>query len=206
MTVSCHIHIAADAPTGHLSTHLYSIPPKDDFEGHFGLDISTQIEKAKQLLNDAKKKKGGTGESAVDAKSEEEEEAAKLPFFASAPRRENKIKSFLDGGEIIADGETMAFLSASEPWEQRSLSQMFENEARIDYNGDLVEEETVNSLAGRDVGASIYNLRKKLQTEDFMQVFDRKNFFIGDLDWEEKKTEEQDGQMCPSRKDNTKQY
>jgi len=155
--------------------------PKEDFEGRVDLDISTQIAKAKQLLNDAKKKKRGTGDRAMNAKSEEEE-AAKVPFFASSPRRDNKIKSFLKGGEIIADGETMATLSASEPWERRSLSQMFDNEARIDYDGNVVEEEKTNTLAGRDVGASIYNLRKKLQTEDFKKVFNQKNFFIGDMD------------------------
>lgn len=154
--------------------------PKEDFEGHVGLDMSTQIEKAKQLLNDAKKKKAGTSDRATDAKSEEEE-AAKVPFFASSPRRDNKIKSFLKGGEIIADGETMAILSASEPWERRSLSQMFDNEARIDYDGNLVKEEKANTLAGRDEGASIYNLRKTLQTEDFKRVFNQKDFFIGDI-------------------------
>merc|ERR1711966_151479 len=76
-TVSCHIRIAADAPTGHLLTQLYSMYPKEDFEGRVDLDISTQIAKAKQLLNDAKKKKRGTGDRAMNAKSEED----KLPKY-----------------------------------------------------------------------------------------------------------------------------
>jgi len=199
------VHLAV---TRHSSTQLYSLPSKGDNKGDnilddgddnviedkfdrklFNPDMTAQIEKAKQLINDAKKKQEETDERAANPKAEEEE-TTQTPFFAakSDTADPDKIKSFLESGEIIADGETMASLSASEPWERRSLSQMFDNESETDYDGNVVEGKKKNTLAERDVGASIYNLRKKMQTEDFLKVFNRKQYLIGDLDWDEKQT------------------
>mmetsp|Transcript_5264 Transcript_5264/g.8277 ORF Transcript_5264/g.8277 Transcript_5264/m.8277 type:complete len:161 (+) Transcript_5264:700-1182(+) len=119
---------------------------------------------------------------------EEEPEEVKLPFFATTTKSSStseKIKSKNASGEIIADGETMAALSKSEPWERRSLSQMFEPESRLDYAGNEVEGADIDgtrSLADRDVAMSIYGLRKKLRTDEFMKIFDSRNPRIGDLD------------------------
>lgn len=204
ITASNHVvqvHRAVDVCTGPSSTQLYNLPPKEDAEGddildeggnnavkdgfdreHFDPVMTAQIEKAKQLLNAAKKKQEdaetGAGEAAAAA-----EDAAAVPFFATTSRAAagEKIKATLASGDIVADGETMASLSAAEPWENRSLSQMFDSESRIDYDGESVEERT-NTMADRDVGASIYGLRRSLRTEDFMKVFDKRNYFIGDLD------------------------
>ena len=78
----------------------------------------------------------------------------------------------------------MTSLSNSEPWELRSLSDIgFESEARSDFDGNLVADEDVKkTLAERDLAASIYNLRKVMQTEDFRRVFDSRNRFIGEVD------------------------
>ena len=155
--------------------------------------VAAQLRKAKQLLKESKKKVKEQAEarakaaeeadipSGVSQESPEKEgntADAVLPFFASTSSQ--KIKSTTASGEIIADGETMANLSKSEAWEKRPLSQMFDKEARTDYDGNLVDDEiNKNLLAEREIG--IYNLRKALQNEDFRKVFDKRNRFIGDL-------------------------
>lgn len=191
----------------HARTRLYNLFPNDEDDENLDDDevddtkydaaTSAQLRKAKKLLNDAKKKQSealkkaeaaaARAELGGDAVVEESKE--KLPFFAtksftaSAVDSARKIKSKTDTGEIIADGETMATLSKSEPWEVRSLDQMFAQEARVDFDGNLVEEEDTSSkLAERDMAASIYNLRKELQNADFRAVFDARNRFIGEVD------------------------
>jgi hypothetical protein len=65
----------------------------------------------------------------------------------------------------------MAKLSEEEEWESRSLLEVFQNE-----RGPAKE----HKLADRDVAASIFNLRRVLQTEDFQRIFDQRNRFIGE--------------------------
>ena len=172
----------------------------DDDDNDDGIDyskfdpaVAAQLRKAKQLLKESKKKVQEQAEARAKAAEEAdipggvsqespEKEGntadAVLPFFASTSSQ--KIKSTTESGEIIADGETMANLSKSEAWEKRPLSQMFDKEARTDYDGNLVDDEiNKNLLAEREIG--IYNLRKALQNEDFRKVFDKRNRFIGDL-------------------------
>mmetsp|Transcript_33985 Transcript_33985/g.64692 ORF Transcript_33985/g.64692 Transcript_33985/m.64692 type:complete len:283 (+) Transcript_33985:111-959(+) len=196
--------------TTSTSTRLYNFDNDDDdndgdddfdYSG-FDPSVADQIRKAKQLINDSKKKQKSQEEAAakaaeegtveqdqgaVAASSSSSSSATTLPFFAnqsltaSAAENARKIKSKTETGEIIADGDTMASLSKSEPWEVRSLNQMFEKEKYNDYDGNETYGDT-GTLANRDVAGSIYNLRKKLQTEDFRKVFDSKNWLIGDLD------------------------
>jgi len=78
---------------------------------------------------------------------------------------------------VTADGEKMAKLSEEEPWEYRSLLDVFENER--DVNEDVYSKAS-QQLAQRDVAASIYNLRKELKTEDYRKIFDKRNRFIGE--------------------------
>ncbi|KAL7528893.1 hypothetical protein ACHAWF_002753, partial [Thalassiosira exigua] len=202
-------------PRPSTSTRLRNLFPKDEFDRDDFLDdddddafdgekydpaVAAQIRKARRLLDDAKKKQrlkeeeaaeAAAAAAAADGSSSERGDAPPLPFFAarsftaSAARSALKIKSKLDDGTIVADGEAMSSLSKSEPWESRSLGQMsFTREARTDYDGNAVEGEEIDGrvTADRDVARSIYNLRKKLQNEDFKKVFDSRNRFIGDLD------------------------
>ncbi len=188
-------------PTKYSSTQLYNLFPKDDFEkDEFDDDdddtdidyaMKAQLSKAKALLRDAKKKLEEKQKAeqkrleavAAGADAEESEGDAPLPFFAtrsftsSASETSRKIKRTTPKG-IVADGETMAALSKSEPWERRSLNQMFKNENQL-------EDETsaaTKALLDKDVAMSIYNLRKVLQNEDFKKVFDSRNRFIGEID------------------------
>jgi len=161
--------------------------------------VAAQIRKARKLLRDAKQKmeteeqqeQQTESSSAKEDSAAAEAAASPLPFFAqqsftatAIDQTTKKIKSKTKSGEIIADGEQMTSLSNTEPWELRSLSDIgFESEARSDFDGNLVADEDVKkTLAERDLAASIYNLRKVMQTEDFRRVFDSRNRFIGEVD------------------------
>ena len=181
----------------------------DDYAERYDPDVAAQLRKARQLLDDvakknsSKKKEDEEGSEIISSRSTQavaasSSSASVLPFFAartssasSTTTNSKKIKSKTQTGSIIADGESMALLSKSEPWEIRSLSQLkFREEATLDYDGNTDEDatnddgtgKTSSSLADRDVASSIYNLRKMLRNEDFMKVFDSRNRFIGELD------------------------
>ena len=72
----------------------------------------------------------------------------------------------------IEAGEKMASMSEGEEWASRSLLEVFNNEE--------VQRSSDHKLAERDVAASIYNLRKQLQMEDYKRIFDKRNRFIGE--------------------------
>ena len=154
--------------------------------------VAAQIRKARKLLRDAKQKLETEEQQKQQSDTSDTTNGATaaLPFFAQqsftsqAIDHTQKIKSKTKSGEIIADGDTMTSLSNTEPWERRSLSDIgFESEARSDYDGNLVvDEEGKRTLAERDLAASIYNLRKVMQNEDFRKVFDARNRFIGEVD------------------------
>jgi hypothetical protein len=75
-----------------------------------------------------------------------------------------------DTGLIMCDGELMAQISEVEPWEYRSLYEIFTSDASVS------PEDVVRT----DVMASIQNLRKVLKTEDYRAIFDVRNRFIGE--------------------------
>jgi len=187
------------------TTKLYNLFPKDEFDKDDFLDdddddddwdsekyepaVAAQIRKAKQLLNETRKKQKQQEDSFLDTElvippKEEESKEVVLPFFATKEREvdSSKIKSKTKSGDIIADGTQMATLSKSEAWERRSLSQMFTKEARQDWDGNDVTQESSTTLADKDVARSIYNLRKSMQNEDFKKVFDPRNRFIGEVE------------------------
>lgn len=144
-------------------------------------DIPSQIERARALIAKSKKKLEAREAATLE---EAQQPQIEIPFFAVAAtidmsrKREKMIKSRNEEtGLITADGEKMAKLSESEPWEVRSLMEVFQNE-----NEDLEDLYTMSSkhLAERDVAASIFNLRKGMKTEDYRKIFDSRNFFIGE--------------------------
>ena len=74
-------------------------------------------------------------------------------------------------GLFTTDGDKMAELSEEEEWESRPLLEVFESE---------IEDTSSSVLNERDVAASIFNLRKTLQMEDYRKIFDKRNRFIGE--------------------------
>jgi lipoprotein-anchoring transpeptidase ErfK/SrfK len=165
--------------------------------------VSDQIMKARKLLDDARKKQAREQEVVITPSSSTPTTAipstaantSRLPFFvmvddgsraSTTSINSKKIKSTTSSGSIIADGETMTQISSTEQWSRRKLSEMFSKESHLDYAGKSIDDQTIDKvgtvLADRDVVASIWNLRKTLQNEDFARVFDKRNRFIGDLD------------------------
>jgi len=200
----CNCNTAAvqssSSRVGYRTTKLYNLFPKDEFDKDPFLDdeddddeynkyepaIAAQLRKAKKLLKDAKAKQKEAEDSFLDTPIDNKEDdnkksKAALPFFASNDAE--KIKSKTDSGEIIADGNAMSEIAAKEAWERRSLTQMFDKEARKDWDGnDVLNEIDGSVLADRDVARSIYNLRKSMQNDDFKKVFDPRNRFIGEVE------------------------
>lgn len=153
-------------------------------------DIDRELAKARILLIEAKKQI-----AAMDAGEEyvrpvevttHDETTTNVPFFAKlnedsnshAPsKREIVIKSRNEDGLITVNGEEMAKLSEEEMWSARPLDQVFENELNEDEDVYALATE---SLRQRDVAASIFNLRKSMQPQDYQKIFDKKNYFIGE--------------------------
>lgn len=145
-------------------------------------EVDQSLQRAKELLDKAKAKmatKARASQAPTDS----------LPFFAcleiqhraiggSANRDTMIIKAKNEEtGLVIADGEKMAEISEREEWERRGILDVFQNE--IDEDEDVYSLAS-QQLASRDVAASIWNLRKSLQQEDYQKIFDKKNIFIGE--------------------------
>jgi hypothetical protein len=168
-------------------------------------EVTVNLERARAVLEKAKQKlasrdETGRGTAATIMVAEREDlqrdvvsssessssmsSPPPLPFFASREavplvdnKRQKVIKSIdQETGLITTDGEKMARLSEEEAWEARSLFEVFENEI-ADKDAYSV---TSKQLATRDVAASIWNLRKTLQSDDYRKIFDEKNRFIGE--------------------------
>ena len=140
-------------------------------------DITRLQAKARLLLEKSKAKLASKGAPKPAAAATNE--ATHLPFFATSVKsRAGVIKSRnAETGLVTADGERMAALSEEEEWEMRSLFEVFENE--IEENEDVYSLAS-QQLAARDVAASIFDLRKQLQTDDYKKIFNKRNPFIGE--------------------------
>ena len=91
-----------------------------------------------------------------------------------------KVKSRnSDTGLVMADGERMAEISEDEPWEYRSIYEMFDNNNNNDAE-TTSDNKPLRVEMKTDVMASIQNLRKVLQQEDYRKIFDPRNRFIGE--------------------------
>jgi len=66
----------------------------------------------------------------------------------------------------------MAALSEEEDWEVRSLFDVFEDELDV---SDIDRQ-----LARRDVAGSIAAMRLRMHTPDYMKIFNKKDYFIGE--------------------------
>jgi hypothetical protein len=157
-------------------------------------DIARQLERAKAVLAVSKAKMEARDERLALISSQEDTIDDKsgvtgtigqtVPFFATTAsgngtaspkgsgKKERVIKSKNeDTGLFTTDGDLMAKLSESEEWQTRRLLEVFSNEREAPDN---------NSIANRDLAASISNLQRVLQTEDYLRIFDKRNRFIGD--------------------------
>lgn len=160
-----------NAHDSRLPTQLYSTAPTDD-------DIQNQLAKARKLLEETKAKVAAS-EQAKEQNSETQlnsNDTENDDEETTTTKRESVIKSTNEEtGLITTDGELMAALSEEEEWEVKSLMDVFESESE---NGrhDVIDD----GLASRDVAASIFNLRLKMQEGDYKRIFDKRNRFIGE--------------------------
>lgn len=145
-------------------------------------EISKQLDRARELLAKSKAKIEAKEQESFEELTNDDKNFANgkenVPFFASKTasfdenkKKEKVIKSKNEEGLFTTDGEMMAALSESEEWQVRPLQEVFENEEK---------EKSDDPFADRDVAASIFNLRKTLQTEDYKKIFDQRNRFIGE--------------------------
>jgi hypothetical protein len=147
-------------------------------------EISQGVLRARALLEKTKAKLAA--QAASKALSEEDsgddEKTEAVPFFAASQpadavdntQRRDEVTKYRDEatGLITTDGEKMAAMSESEVWETRSL---------LDMNDTIPDKSTASKrLADRDVAASIFNMRRHLQVNDYRKIFDTKNRFIGE--------------------------
>lgn len=86
-------------------------------------------------------------------------------------------------GLVMADGERMAEISEDEPWEYRSIYELFPSSDTTDTAAANNNPAASRVEIQTDVMASIQNLRKVLQTEDYRRIFDPRNRFIGEDNW-----------------------
>jgi hypothetical protein len=156
-------------------------------------DIDREMAKARALLIEAKKQIAAMDAGLVYTEPENAEgSTSSLPFFASetsspqslsqrnssmSNKRDIVIKSRTEDGLVTVNGEKLAQMSEHETWRARPLGEVFENELTDDEDVYALATE---SLRQRDVAASIFNLRKSMQPQDYKKIFDRKNYFIGE--------------------------
>ena len=143
-------------------------------------DSRVLVQRARAALEKSKAKLA-LAEGSSSSTPTQNTAAPGTPFFAErSVNRDRVVKSIdVNTGLITADGEVMAAISEQEDWEMRSLAEVFDNE--MSENGDVYSAAS-QQLAERDLAASVFNLRKHLQTEDFLKIFDKRNFFIGETD------------------------
>ena len=148
-------------------------------------DVQLGLTRAKEMLEKSKAKlKRQEENTGVDGSSK----AANVPFFAaksksgdSETRRKQIIKATNDEtGLVQADGDKMAEMSENEEWEIRSVLGAFGTDNKEDIENAEMYAKATESLSDRDAMANMWNLRKKMKTEDYEKIFDRRNFFIGE--------------------------
>jgi hypothetical protein len=155
-------------------------------------EINQGVIRARALLEKTKAKLAA--QAASKAMSEENSDGADgdsdgktqvVPFYAASQpvaaagavdntQRRDQVTKYRDEatGLITTDGDKMAAMSESEVWETRSL---------LDMNDEVPDKSTPSKrLADRDVAASIFNMRRHLQVNDYRKIFDTKNHFIGE--------------------------
>ena len=83
-------------------------------------------------------------------------------------------------GLVTVDGAKMAALSENEEWEIRSVLGAFGTNNAEDIQNAEIYERATESLSDRDAMAQMWNLKKRMKTEDYEKIFDKRNFLIGE--------------------------
>mmetsp|Transcript_23609 Transcript_23609/g.35445 ORF Transcript_23609/g.35445 Transcript_23609/m.35445 type:complete len:195 (-) Transcript_23609:284-868(-) len=129
------------------------------------------LEKAKTDLEvkDAQQEQQVNLDATMVPKSNQEQQQGQ-----GAEKKLAVTKQMLDTGLITTDGELMAALSEDEDWSERALADLFKDETFEDMDTPS------DTVLGRDVAQSINALRVKMENGDFAEIFNQKNYFIGE--------------------------
>ena len=162
-------------------------------------DVQQRLAYAKEMLAKSKEKlkrreENRNGISSSSKKSDAD--SGTLPFFAARSssskqrgtttdsaesRRKQMIKATNDEtGLVTVDGAKMAALSENEEWEIRSVLGAFGTNNAEDIQNAEIYERATESLSDRDAMAQMWNLKKRMKTEDYEKIFDKRNFLIGE--------------------------
>lgn len=174
LQAACSFVPSQTTTRGHSNMLLFNAAK--DVEGQINLGL----QRAREVLEKSKAKLAAREEAGRATILGAD---ASVPFFAQTSKkdvvsREGVVKSVDEKtGLITADGERMAAISEQEDWEFRPLFEVFENEMTDEEDRYSLASQ---QLASRDVAASVFNLRKQLQLDDYHKIFDTKNRFIGE--------------------------
>lgn len=168
------VSIRLDSPRNHLSPQISTLLSLDH-----NADIDRGLQRARELLQKTKAKLAAKESASIS------QVTPSIPFFASQQQAKKSIASrdgvvkFKDEstGLITADGEKMAQISEEEEWEIRPILDVFDNETKENQEALATAS---HQLASRDIAASVFNLRRQLQTSDYERIFDKRNIFIGE--------------------------
>jgi hypothetical protein len=151
-------------------------------------EIEKQLARAKELLERSQVKLESGALGANDESREEEKniDLKNKTMLDLKTKRVMVTKVEKEDGLVVVDGELMARYSEEEEWEIRPLMEVFEDDDSFQdenntyYGLLLASTNTTKKLAQRDEVASIRNLQTLMNRQDFQNIFDERNFFIGE--------------------------
>jgi len=135
---------------------------------------------AKKLVQETKNKIELKSDDSKEIKSPADASVISSGVKSSSTMSEEERRIYLLGGgkpdargKIRPSAELMEKLAEEEDWELRMLDEMFEDQ--IPQPTDMEKK-----LQKKDIGMTMYNLRKSMQNEDFRKIFNSKNPRIGE--------------------------
>jgi hypothetical protein len=151
-------------------------------------EIEKQLARAKELLerSQAKIESGALGTNDESHGEERNIDIKNKTMLDLKTKRVMVTKVENKDGLVVVDGELMARYSEEEEWEIRPLMEVFEDDDSFQdenntyYGLLLASTNTTKKLAQRDEVASIRNLQTLMNRQDFQNIFDERNFFIGE--------------------------
>jgi len=163
--------------TSSKSSKLFSSPLGYDDEA-----LEKILADAKKLVQETKNKIELQSDDSKEIKGPGDTSVKKISsgVKSSSPMSEEERRIYLLGGgkpdargKIRPSAELMEKLAEEEDWELRMLDEMFEDQ--IPQPTDMEKK-----LQKKDIGMTMYNLRKSMQNEDFRRIFNSKNPRIGE--------------------------
>lgn len=151
-------------------------------------EIEKQLARAKELLerSEAKLESAALGSNDESCGEVKDIDLKNKTMLDLKTKRVMVTKVEKEDGLVVVDGELMAKYSEEEAWEIRPLMEVFEDDDSFQDDNNsyygllLASTNTTKKLAQRDEVASIRNIKTIMNRKDFQDIFDERNFFIGE--------------------------